>query len=67
MLQEKARGEDEEEEEGVVPEGVGEHPEGSSGAGADLLVSYVGISFFLKVFFPSFFLMISYTALEKLW
>ena len=46
MLQEKARGEDEEEEEGVVPEGVGEHPEGSSGAGADLLVSYVGISFF---------------------
>ena len=46
MLQEKARGEDEEEEEGVVPEGVGEHPEGSSGAGADLLVSYFGISFF---------------------
>ena len=49
MLQEKARGEDEEVEGGAVPGGEVAHQEGSSEAGADLLVSYgchVGISYF---------------------
>ena len=46
MLQEKERGEDEEAEGGVVPGGEGVHQEGSSEAGADLLVSYVDLLLF---------------------
>ena len=41
MLQERARVEDEEVEGGAVPGGEAAHPEDSSEAGADLLVSYV--------------------------
>ena len=73
MLQEKEKGEDEEEGGGVVPGGEGVPHEGSSEAGADLLVSYIGslVTLFLFFFPIKLFLplisMIFFTTLEKLW